>query len=197
MPTYLVHFIDSGLPVQISTGADTADVLAGFGPEYGAVVVGAGVTDSTHYVTEQGDLEPFPSPGKPWERFDRISRLWIDTRTLIRLKADKWAEIKKVASQANKANLLVLSKPFQTDSSSLEALYRAAQLAVMNQVDGQSYTVDWTLADNTIQTLTLAQIKGVIRAIDARTAANRSKATDLRVQIANAINSSAVSAITW
>jgi hypothetical protein len=64
-------------------------------------------------------------------------------------------------------------------------------------IAGPTFTVDWTLADNTSATLTQAEIIAVGVALGQRTAAVYSIGRGLRAQIESAITVDQVDSVSW
>ena len=60
-----------------------------------------------------------------------------------------------------------------------------------------AFVIDWTLADNTVRTLSAADMIAVGVALGGHVAAQHEKARGLRVQIGGAGNQAGVLAIGW
>jgi len=91
----------------------------------------------------------------------------------------RWALIKQTRELASTAPITWDSSTFDADESS-QALISGA---INGLARGDMTSVDWTLADNSVRTLTLIELQAVGLAVFQRTSANYEIARALRVQI--------------
>lgn len=133
---------------------------------------------------------------RTWEYSD-ISKRWRPVATLLALKLMKWEEIKAAASVSDDSLLTVGQYTLQADDASKAALYSAAQAALIAVSDGEQFQIEWVLADNTVVTVGPAQLKAVVKALQARTSAIKTKAQQLRQQIEAAADEAALQSIAW
>jgi hypothetical protein len=140
-----------------------------------------------------------------WERTPRPSDnhamflrdgavVWEDARSLDEAKIQAWDRIKAARAAAETAPLTVEGRTFDATDISQRQIAGAVQLAL---IAGPTFTVDWTLADNTSATLTQAEIIAVGVALGQRTAAVYSIGRGLRAQIESAITVDQVDSVSW
>lgn len=136
-----------------------------------------------------------PKPARPSRNhiFDWSTKTWQDPRTLADLKAAKWQEIKAERAAAEFSGFAWDSSAFDSDSVSQARLQGALQLAGMVP----DFAIDWTLQDNTVRTLSAADLAGVGMALGQHVAAQHEKARSLRQQIEAAATAEALAAIGW
>lgn len=140
------------------------------------------------------DMGPRPSK---FHLFDYASKTWADPRTLSDLQATKWAEIKasRVASEAG--GFLVNGVGYDSSEPSVTRISGAVQMAMIANAAGQPFSIDWTLADNTVASLNAAQMISVGLALGTHISTQHEKARLLRVRIEAALDAAALEAIQW
>lgn len=130
-------------------------------------------------------------------RWDNATLAWIDTRPLSSLKAVKLEELRDAAHANDQADLTVQSTSFKADTATRDELMREAQVALMAQVDGQAYSLDWERANGNDITLTGSQAKALVRAMRNRSVSIRAQLRALRNQVAAAQSKAELDAIVW
>lgn len=147
-----------------------------------------------HYRDDSGAVVAIPSAPSEHHVFSYESKTWIDPRTLEDHKTAAWERIKLARAAAEKT-------PFTYDGSVYDAdqahISGAVQGALLSQVAGQPFTIDWTLADNTIKTLNAEQMIGVGVALITRVSGIYDTARSLRTQIEACTTPAQADAITW
>lgn len=128
-----------------------------------------------------------------WMIWDATGFCWVDGRDLDGHKASKWEEIKAARSAAEYAGFVWDGSTFDSDLVSQQKIMGAAQLAGLNP----SFTVDWTLADNTVRTLDAPEMTAVGVSLGAHVEAQYVIARGLREQITTAQSIAEVDAIVW
>lgn len=136
-----------------------------------------------------------PIPNKPSDShiFDYTTKQWVDPRSLQEHKDAKWAEIKSVRTNNEYGPFTWDGSVFDGDAVSQQKISGAVLMAVMSP----SYTVDWTLFDNTVRTLTAADVLQLGAALGAHIGAVYEHARQLRASIEAAQTSEEVAAISW
>lgn len=200
---YVVY--DSNTGEVLRYGTCSAADLAGQASGANERVVESDAKWSSHWVNN-GVVQAYTDPqvalkaARPnyTSRWDNQQMQWVDSRSLDDIKRQHWVDIKAQAALDDAANITVGGIDFEVSEPVRAALFRKAQVANMNQVDGQSVgNVNWRKADDDPLTLTPSQMKALVRAIDDRSDGIRDKLTTLRASI-NAANTSAeVAAVTW
>lgn len=86
---------------------------------------------------------------------------------------------------------------FDANERSQARIQGALQLATLALATGGAFTVDWTLADNTVRTLSAQDFVGVGQALAAHVEAAHVKARALKAQIDAATSLEEVAAVVW
>ena len=145
------------------------------------------------YIFVSGELRNVgPSPNT-FYRYDLELGAWVDPRPLHELQAEKWAEIKRNRDTAEFGGFTWDDSQFDSDAISQSRIQGAIQLSAM--VPG--FTIDWTLANNTVRTMNAADLANVAAALGMHVAAQHDKARTLRSQIEAATTVAEVDAVTW
>lgn len=110
------------------------------------------------------------------------------------LKSRKWQEIKQARTQAEYAGFTWGGSVFDSDAISQSRISGAVQLA---SLAGATFTIDWTLADNSVRTLSAADMDAVAMALGQHVQTQFIKAQGLRTQIDAALNPAQVAAVVW
>ena len=106
-------------------------------------------------------------------------------------------EIKTAAKVTDQTDITISGNVLHADFESRASLFQKVQIAQMAVADGQAFSVDWQLADETVVTLNANQVKAIVRAINTREDAIRAKAHTLLAAIKSATTKEEVLAITW
>jgi hypothetical protein len=134
------------------------------------------------------DLRPSRHATYDWER-----RAWVDARTLGEMKAQKWAEVRATRDAKEFGGFAWGGSIFDSDAMSQSRIMGAAQLAQLDP----GFQIDWTLADNTVRSLSAVDMLAVGVALGAHVAAQHATARELRAQIHAAADHQAVEAVAW
>lgn len=110
------------------------------------------------------------------------------------LRAACWDRIKADRLLAETSPLAVAGRIFDADTDSQRRIAGAVQLATLAPA---GWTVDWTLADNAVVTLTVPEIIAVGIALGAQVSAAHATARLLREQVDAAESIYELNAITW
>lgn len=162
-------------------------------------ILPAGAVLTEHYCpgffgyVDNGKLIAVMRHESPYYEFDWVEKQWFDPRTLDDLRAAKWELIKQDRSTAEYGGFTWDGSTFDSDAISQARIQGAVQLAGI----APSFEIDWTLADNTVRTLSAADIAAVAQALGQHVAVQFSRARYLREQIMAAASPEAVHAITW
>jgi hypothetical protein len=126
--------------------------------------------------------------------WNNASMSWDDLRSLAEIKVTKWNEIKAARTAADYSPITVGGHTFDANQESQQKIAGAVQLAL---IAGSSFTLDWTLTDNTVETLTQAEMIQVGVSLGQRTSSIYSTARVLREQIEAAKTAEDVLAVVW
>jgi len=141
-------------------------------------------------LTDTGEPKFAPEPGLSW---DDVTAQWVDLRDLATLKAAKWEAIKLDREAAEYGGFVWDGSTFDSDMGSQQRISGATQLASLTP----GFELDWTMKNNTVRTLTAAQMISVGMALGSHVTAQYVKARGLRVDIDAASTKEAVAAIRW
>ena len=105
----------------------------------------------------------------------------------------KWIEIKRARSLQEFGSFEWSGYTFQCDEVSQRRIQGAVQLAMLDP----ALTLDWTLADNTVQTFTAAEFEAIGQALAAHVGQCHERGRILRQEIDAATSESDLEAISW
>ncbi len=117
--------------------------------------------------------------------------------SLQELKIEKWAEIKRMRDLREFSTFVWDGSTFDADDISQRRIQGAAMLAMIAQSAGQPFSIDWTLADNSIRSLTDAQMLAVGEALGVHVETQHAIARTLRAAINAATTKAEVDAVVW
>lgn len=193
MISALIYDLTTGAVLQTVAGGSEADIAAAVGPGQGYAIAQHRETDETHYV-KNGTLMAYPPKPEGLVEWDLQHEAWLDPRTLDELKAAKWDEIKDARTAADATGFTWNGSRFDSDPASQARIQGGVLLAT---VIGAQFTQDWTLADNTVRTLSQADMVAVGIAMSQHVAALFQRARVLRAQILAASVAAEVAAVQW
>lgn len=101
-------------------------------------------------------------------------------------KTRKWGLVKRDRAKTESGGFVWNGHRFDSDSESVQRISGAVQLAMIAAANGQPFSVDWTLQDNSILTLSGADMIQVGLALGAHVISAHTSARALRDQIAAA-----------
>lgn len=162
------------------------------GPGESFLEVTTGVDDTSHYIAD-GALVPIPARPGNHHTFDYTAKQWIDPRTLSDLQVAKWEQIKRARVNAEFGGFTWDGSPFDSDAISQSRIQGAVQLAAM----APGFTIDWTLANNSVRNLSAADLANVGTALGMHVATQHAKARLLRSQIEAATTAAELDALVW
>lgn len=146
---------------------------------------------------EGGLHYPLPAQPSPHHVFEYTTKQWIDPRTIQELKDAKWSEIKTARNAAEFGTFTWDGSAFDSDAASQSRIQGAAQLATLALMNSQPFSIDWTLADNSVRTLNAQDMIAVGMAMGEHINAQHAKARIKRQAIEAAIAVAEVEAIAW
>ena len=191
---YAVYDATTGVIAQINF-SDSIDLVAAIcGPAQAAAQVADDVQDDTHYITN-GAAVAYP----PRTRDDAVwsGAAWSDRRTLEQVKAQQWAQIKAKREAVEFGGFTWSASRFDSDAESQSRIQGAAQLATLAMLGSQPFSVDWTLADNTVRTLAIADMLAAGQAMGVHIMTTHGIGRALRTSIESATTAEAVEGVSW
>lgn len=140
-----------------------------------------------------GALVSLPPQPSGTHAFDWITKQWFDARSLDEIKAAKWTRLKADRTVAESAGFEFEGMTFDSNAVSQSRI----QGAVLMAQSDQNFTVNWTLADNTVATLGQAQMIGVGVALAAHVSSVFAHSQGLRAELDAASTVAEVEALRW
>ena len=125
--------------------------------------------------------------------FDYTTKQWVDPRSLEDHKTAQWALIKAARSEAEFGGFTWDGSIFDSDQVS-QARIQGAVLLVTSNPD---FVVDWTLADNTIRSLTADDLTAISQALGEHTSLQHTRARNARALLDQATTLSEVQAVSF
>lgn len=190
--TPYVRANESGEIVDTGVVATETDLPEGF-------IVGVGHR-LTHYVSgtelqeytgEQRATKAQKVPGHKWSN---VTMSWVSSETLGQARARKWEWAKSERERLELSPITVGAHTYDADQKSQSKIAGAVQMAVLV---GGTFSVDWTLSDNSAVTLGQSDVISLGLAVGARTAGLWATSRTLRTAIETATTIAEVDAITW
>lgn len=154
----------------------------------------AGRFDFRDGYIDSGAFVTFPAQPSPQHVFDWATRQWVDPRSLADLKAEKWAVIKAARDAAEFGGFTWDGSTFDSDLISQSRIQGATQLAGLAPM---TFSLDWTLADNSVRTLNALQMIAVGEALGGHVATQHAIGRGLRAAIEAATTPAEVDAVAW
>lgn len=124
----------------------------------------------------------------------RVSSLETELESARRLK---WQEIKGFREAVETRGFTWDGSVFDSDTISQTRIQGAFQLAMLSLANNTAHTVDWTLMDNTVRTLTAADVLALGQAMTQHVKTCHARSRILREQIESAATIEQVQAVRW
>lgn len=129
--------------------------------------------------------------------FNDSSSSWYDIRTLEQVKTTQWNLLKTSRDTSLTSPLTTTYGVFDADYIGQKNITDAIALLQVLESQGTPQTIDFTLYDNSVVTLTTAEMVQVGIALGIRTQGVYAVSRDLRDQINNSTTIPEVESITW
>lgn len=159
-------------------------------------VVESAAISSFLYKCEDGVATETAVPTDPpadYSEWDAELGNWVDGRDFAGHKQAKWEEIKLNRDAEEFGTFVWNNYTFDCDEVSQRRIQGAVQLAALDT----NTVMDWTLADNTVQTFNATELQQIGQALGAHVNACHVKARGLRDQINAAETEAELSVISW
>ena len=144
-----------------------------------------------NYYVSDGEIVQKPIRPSTSYIFDYPSKDWV--LDLGVAKQNKWNEIKGFREAQEFGTFDWGGYTFQCNDVSQRRIQGAVQLAMLDS----TLTLDWTLADNTVQTFNASEFEAIGQALAAHVSACHVKARTLRAEIDAATSEEQIAAVTW
>jgi hypothetical protein len=134
-------------------------------------------------------------PQKPnqFSYFNMPTLQWVDSRSLQTVKDAQWAKVKKIRDGLVNGGFDWDGSTFDSDPISQQRITGAVSLAMMTT----TFSIVWTLFDNTTRLLSATDMMQVGGALGMHVAAQFSKGVSLREMIDAATTQQEAEAVTW
>ena len=140
---------------------------------------------------DNGELVDMPPQPSEFYDFDYSSKQWVES--IDSAKTAKWNEIKHERSGEEFGSFEWSDNTFDCDELSQRRIQGAVQLAALDP----NIVMDWTLADNTVQTFNATELQQIGQALASHVNDCHVKARGLRSQIDAAQTEAELSVISW
>lgn len=186
---FILHTPDGEIAQTGSCGRNQLEyqVIPGLVLLEGSAVVGK------DFINESGAVEAIPDKPGVHHKFDYISKTWVDPRTLEDHKTAQWTLIKAARDEAEFGGFTWDGSIFDSDQVSQARIQGAVLLATGNP----NFVVDWTLADNTVRSLTADDLSAISQALGEHVSLQHSRARGARALLDQATSLSEVQAISF
>jgi hypothetical protein len=152
-----------------------------------------GVFADDKYYIENGVAILIPVKPSENHTFNYTTKQWEDPRTLQDIKDAQWALIKQSRTLAEYSGFTWDGSTFDSDAISQNRITGAVTLAQLSP----SFTIDWTLRNNTVRTLGQTDMLQVGAALGVHVQTQFTKGQALRAQIYAATTVAEVEAVVW
>ena len=152
--------------------------------------LGYGVSASSHYVSN-GAIQPKGDKPAEGYQFNYVSGVWELDLALTR--SVKWEAIKAARDAQEFSQFDWGGYTFQCDEVSQRRIQGAVQLAAIDDM----MTLDWTLADNSVQTFTASEYVQIGQALAIHVGQCHERGRILRQEIESATTEAELEAIVW
>ena len=147
--------------------------------------------DYINYYVESGDVFRKPDQQSKYQEFNYQTKQWEFSLDYSRNL--KWDEIKAARTAQEFDSFEWGGYVFQCDEVSQRRIQGAVQLAMLDS----TLTLDWTLADNTVQTFTAAEFESIGQELAAHVSQCHERGRILRQEIDAATSEQDLEAISW
>jgi hypothetical protein len=129
--------------------------------------------------------------------WDEEAERWVSQPTLAAIKVARWAAIKAARDAAEFGGFAWDGSSFDSDGQSQSRIMGATQLATLAAAAEQPFAIDWTLQDNTVRTLSGAEMIAVGMALGTHVATQHGIGRAVRAAIEEATTAEELEAIEW
>lgn len=138
-----------------------------------------------------------PAQSKQTDTWDKTTKTWVDARTLDEAKVTAWDAVKVARDVAISVPLVTPYGTFDADTVSRSNISDSVLLANNLVALGQTPTITYTLHDNTVITLSAAEMVTVGLLLGQQVQGAFATARTLRDTINSATTNSAADAVVW
>ena len=155
------------------------------------------VGNTSQYYVDKNKLCKKPDAPSKSHTFDYTTKQWVDPRSLRDFKDARWLLIKQSRKEAINAPLATPYGTFDSDDAGRTSITDAVLMLQTLASLGTPTTIEFTLADNTVVTLSTLQVVEVGLLLGQKTQAAFTKARIKREEIDAATTKESVLSISW
>ncbi len=126
-----------------------------------------------------------------------LTTLITVTKAIAQRRAERWTVIKALRSAREYGTFTWNGLTFDADAESQRRIQGAVQLAQLAISQGSPFSIDWTLADDSVETLSAADMVAVGVALGQHVQTQHATGRALRQQIIGANSQEDLDAIVW
>ncbi len=178
------------------TSTGTSDMPEWHETEENGVLIGVTADIENSYV-DKTQVKPKGEKPTSFHVFDYSTKQWEDPRTLQDFKDAQWLLIKQARKIAINTDLVTPYGVFDSDEGSRKAVTDAVLMLQTLASMGTPTTIDFTLADNTVVTMSTPQMVEVGLLLGQKTQTAYSQARIKRENIDAATTKESVLLISW
>lgn len=156
------------------------------------IITGVAADIHNQYVLD-GEIVDKPPQPSAIHYFDYSTKSWVDPRSLDDHKTAQWALIKAARDKAEFGGFTWDGSIFDSDQVSQARIQSAVLLATGNP----NFVVDWTLADNTVRSLTADDMIVLSLTLGEHVSLQHSRARSARALLDQATSISEVQSISF
>lgn len=149
------------------------------------------------YYVSNGELTEKPARPDAVSKWDYATQQWADQRTLEQHKTARWAEIKAIREANEFGGFTWDGSEFDSDAISQARIQGAVVLAMQALGAEVPFSIDWTLKNNSVRSLTGTQMVAVGQALATHVGTQHEIARILRVSIEESVSVPEVEAVIW
>jgi len=194
---YAVYYKENGRIVLVASNATLEEIVATAENTGDRWMFHDSFVDSDSYYVRNGVLVEIPAQPSFNHRFNYLAGEWEDVRDLDQLKRDKWQEIKKARDAHEFGGFTWGAYLFDSDQLSQQRIGQAAQAALFSQSTDQAYHQDWTLANNTVVSLSAQDMLDVALAMGTHIGNAHTRARELREMVFATNSAEELNQLTW
>lgn len=194
------YVVYNGIGEIVSFGEATFPDSQGLG----TILEDADGTNLTHYVLNgvltaytAGQRTSKITPPPYSASWSNTTFSWTDSRNLVDARLQTWAAIRDARDANLAAGFTWNGYKFDSDDISIQRIMGAVQLATLALSQGQSFSIIWTLFNNSTITLSGSDLISVYIALGTFTQACFTAGVALRQQIDVATENPQLDALSW
>lgn len=157
------------------------------------------IAEDGSMVMEYDDGTSVPMPPKPLPHmvWSGDGKEWADLRTLDDVRATQWDKVKASRDVAEYGGFTWDGSAFDSNLVSQSRIQGASQMAILAKSAGQPFLIEWTLADNSVRTLSADEMIGVGMAMGMHITAVHTAGREKRTEINNATTVEEIESVVW